>query len=98
VTRTDTATRKATTAIVLAVGLFAGGARLPSLRDIQSALAVGQPKAQQVQAHFRALQVARGSPAAVRTGQARSAFPWRDHGRPPGGGSGRGLRQRGITC
>jgi hypothetical protein len=32
--------------------------KVPPLRDIQAALSVGQPKAQQVQAHFRQLQAA----------------------------------------
>ena len=34
------------------------GGRLPTLREIQGALKIGQPKAQQVQAHLSALQAA----------------------------------------
>jgi hypothetical protein len=34
------------------------GGKVPPLRDIQRTLTVGQPRAQQVQRHFRALQAA----------------------------------------
>lgn len=34
------------------------GGKVPPLRDIQTVLSVGQPKAQKVQQHFRALQMA----------------------------------------